>query len=329
MERGITRREALAVTAGATLGLGLMGATGRGAWAALRGSAPRAGARSRSLRFAHLTDIHVQPERKAFEGLTACLRHLHALADAPELVVTGGDLVMDAFESTFDRTRTQWDLFTRALKDSCGLPVEHCLGNHDIWGWNKAKSGTKGDEKGWGKAWAMELLGMPRRFRHFDRGGWRFIVLDSVHPDGSGYIGLIDGEQMEWLKATLDATPASTPVVVVSHVPIFSVSAMMFDQKKADERAISPSLMVSNARSVHRLLASKPNVKVCLSGHIHQLDRVEYEGVTYLCDGAVCGSWWKGRNEQCDEGYGVIDLFDDGTFAHQYVRYGWVAAANG
>ena len=75
-------------------------------------------------------------------------------------------------------------------------------------------------------------------------------------------------------------------------------------------------------------------VKLCLSGHVHLNDRVEMgvpgapaDGakVTYICDGAVCGSWWDGRKAQCDEGYGVVDLYDDGTFEHRYVAYGWKA----
>ncbi len=74
------------------------------------------------------------------------------------------------------------------------------------------------------------------------------------------------------------------------------------------------------------LFAQHPNVKLCLSGHLHLLDRVDYNGVTYLCNGAVSGNWWKGRHKDCDEGYAVIDLYDDGSFEHQYVKYGWKAA---
>jgi 3',5'-cyclic-AMP phosphodiesterase len=52
-------------------------------------------------------------------------------------------------------------------------------------------------------------------------------------------------------------------------------------------------------------------------------DRVDYLGVTYLCNGAVCGAWWKGANQECETGYGLIDLYADGTFAHQYVTFPW------
>ena len=32
-----------------------------------------------------------------------------------------------------------------------------------------------------------------------------------------------------------------------------------------------------------------------------------------------------GRHQECDEGYGLIDLYDDGTFEREYVKYGWKA----
>jgi hypothetical protein len=69
------------------------------------------------------------------------------------------------------------------------------------------------------------------------------------------------------------------------------------------------------------------NVRLLLSGHIHLVDRVEYLNMTFVCDGAVSGAWWKGPNQEFAEGYGVIDLWPDGSFKHQYVTYGWQADA--
>jgi hypothetical protein len=83
--------------------------------------------------------------------------------------------------------------------------------------------------------------------------------------------------------------------------------------------------MHSDAHKIRKLFQKHSNVKLCVSGHIHQRDRVEFNDVTYICDGAVCGRWWKGRNAECDEGYGLIDLYADGTFAHSYQGFGWKA----
>jgi 3',5'-cyclic AMP phosphodiesterase CpdA len=332
MRDRLTRRDVLRSTAAVAAGGVLAGLSPR-TWAAPSGpqTGASAGARPpqrRVLRVAHLTDIHVQPERRADQGMAACLKHVQEQKDRPDVIFTGGDLVMDSFEQSHSRTKLQWDLFTRILKDDCGLPLEHCLGNHDIWGWNRKKSETTGDEPQYGKKWAVELLGLPGMYRSIDRAGWHFVFLDSVSPDGDGYVGKLDDAQFEWLAADLKGVREKTPVMVVSHIPILAACVLNDTESKAEkERAfkVSTSLMMSDSRRIRTLFANHPNVKLCLSGHIHQVDRVDFNGVTYLCDGAVSGAWWRGRNHECSEGYALIDLYDDGRFDHQYVTYGWVA----
>lgn len=284
-------------------------------------------ARKRVLRIAHLTDIHIQPERRAAEGLAACLRHVQSLGDPPSMIFTGGDAIMDALKATRQRTREQWNLWHDVWKNENSLPVEHCIGNHDIWGWNKEKSGATGSEPEFGKRWAMDALGLAQRYRSFDRAGWHFIVLDSTHPRGeSAYEARLDEEQFAWLESDLKTTPASTPILILSHIPILSASAYFDgDNEKTGDWQVPGAWMHIDARRLKDLFARHSNVRVCVSGHIHLVDRVEYNGVTYLCNGAVCGNWWKGAYQECREGYALIDLFSDGTFNNQYVTFGWVA----
>jgi Icc protein len=326
MAANVTRREIL--QAGGIAAASLLLGGRRLARAAGEPPATQAGAGQPVLRIAHLTDIHIQPELRAPEGLAACLRHVQSQADKADLILTGGDLVMDSLEATFDRTKLQWDLFRRVFKDECGLPVEHCLGNHDIWGWGKAKSGATGSEPEYGKKWALEVLGLKSPYRSFDRAGWHFIVLDSVSQGGDLYIGALDPEQLDWLRSDLERVPATTPVLVVSHIPILA-ACVLSDPERAGEKLegwrVSPALMVAQTRRIRTLFAERGNVKLCLSGHIHLVDRVDYAGVSYVCDGAVCGKWWRGPHYECREGYGRIDLYADGGWAHRYVTYGWEA----
>ena len=280
---------------------------------------------SRSLRFAHMTDSHIQPELRAEAGVAACLRHVQDRADAPTLLITGGDLIMDSFAEGFDRTKAQWDLFNGTFKRECSLEVRHCIGNHDIWGWNKAKSKTAGNEQRWGKSWAAEALGMERPFYSFSKAGWHVVVLDSVRAFEDRYLGGLDDSQYEWLAADLSSN-ASLPTVVISHIPILSVVAMMADGKLENNTfTMSAASVFQDGARVHRLLRQHRQVKVCVSGHIHMNERVELDGLTYICDGAVSGAWWKGKKDRCGEGYGLFDLYEDGTFKHDYVEYGWDA----
>lgn len=338
MHNDWTRREVVragavggVVAAAAGLGwwprrvMGQGGSVGGSAGGNSAGAGVSAG-RKRSIRLVHMTDMHIQPERRAFEGVGACLRNMQSMEDKPALILTGGDLIMDSFDQGAERTRELWALWTRVIKDECSLPVEHCLGNHDIWGWNKKQSKTTGEEAQWGKRWALDVLGLERPYRTFDRAGWRFVVLDSVHPLNEGYVGRLDEEQFAWLERTLAATPAGMPVLLLSHIPILSVTPIALPKDDVVAQHSGPvSQMMSDMPRLVRLFDKHRNVKVCLSGHMHMLDRVEFQGVTYMCDGAVCGAWWKGAHNGCGEGYAVIDLFDDGSVERAYRSYGWKA----
>ena len=87
---------------------------------------------------------------------------------------------------------------------------------------------------------------------------------------------------------------------------------------------VTDNLMHHDVKPLLKILQAG-NVKLCISGHIHLLDHVQYLGMHFICDGAVCGNWWGGPFQEVSEGYGVFDLFDDGTFEHQYLTYGWEA----
>jgi Icc protein len=299
-----------------------------GAGLAALPSAAGGAARKPALRIAHLTDIHVQPERKAGEGMAACLRHMQGQKDKPDLILFGGDCVMDAFAQTRTRTKLQWDLWHRVLKAECSLPWLGCIGNHDVWGWDKARSKASGDEKDYGKRWAADALTMPKRYHAFARAGWKFIVLDSTHrgPRPGTYTARLDPEQFDWLAAELKATPRTTPVLVLSHIPIFAACPFLDgDNEKTGDWKVPGAWMHIDARRLTALFHGHGNVQACLSGHIHLADRVVYLGTSYFCNGAVCGGWWKGKYQQFAEGYALVDLYADGSVQCEYVTYGWKA----
>lgn len=279
----------------------------------------------RALRIAHMTDIHLQPERAGDKGFAAALHHVQSLQDQPGLILTGGDTVMDSFGQDNARTTLQWNLFKSVMKQECSLPVRSCIGNHDTWGWNKEGSKTTGDEPLWGKKRAEHELGLPNRYYSFNQAGWHFVILDSTYPDGNGgYIAKLDDEQFDWLRSDLASTNPDKPVLLLSHEPIFSAAAFFNSANERDGKwALSASLMHIDTRDLTDLFKQHSNIKLVLSGHLHLVDRVDYYGVTYLCNGAVCGAWWKGDHKECDEGYGLIDLYDDGSFDQQYVAYNW------
>lgn len=307
-----------------------------GALAALGGSLWGKGATARAattalaphgFRFVHLTDIHVQPELRAAEGLAACLQAVNKLDPKPDFIMTGGDLIMDALEQSAERSSVLFDLFKKVVADNTDIPVRHCMGNHDVFGWGR-KHGVTDETPGFGKRMYCEKLEIERPYYAFDHRGWRFYVLDSIQPSESGlYQGGLDEEQLAWLRQDLSDKPADVPAVVVSHIPFITVTVL---PNAVNEGAfkIGAASMCAGSQSLAGLFAER-NVRLAVSGHIHMVDEVLYRGVKYVCDGAVSGRWWKGTNKGFAEGFGIFDLDPDGGSRFTYHAYGWQAEGQG
>ena len=276
--------------------------------------------RKRSARFAYLGDTHITADKKPMEAIARCLHHAQNQADKPQFILHGGDTIMDALVLDRSAVQKQWDAWQPVMKADNSLPIEHCIGNHDVWGLESAKTDPL-----YGKKWAAEQMRISNRYRSFDRNGWHFIVLDSVQPtpEGKWYTGQLDAEQMDWLKADLTKTDPKTPVLILSHIPILSATPFAGrGSAKAGELTVSGGMMHTDSADLVTLFYQHPNVKAALSGHTHLLDRVDYNGVAYLCNGAVSGNWWKtDTHYQTKAGYALIDLYDDGSVERTYLTY--------
>jgi hypothetical protein len=276
---------------------------------------PRA-PRGKSLRIAHLTDAHVEPGGVSAAGLRRCLEHVHNLERPPDIILNGGDSIMDAFRADQASTLAQWEIWHGVLNRHNFMPIQHCLGNHDVQN-DKSRSPTRG------KNLAMDMLHLTERYYSIDLDTWRLIVLDSTLLTDGNYLGRLDEQQYSWLESELAIAPAGKPIIVLSHIPILSACAYFDgDNEKESHWRIPGQWMHIDARRIKNLFGRCRNVRLCLSGHIHLQDRVEYNGVTYLCNGAVCGDWWQGSYQECPPGYSIVDLYADGTFDHQYLTYG-------
>lgn len=273
-------------------------------------------ARKRVLRLAHITDCHVDGKKGSAFGVAQMFRHIRGLADPVDLIVNTGDTVMCVNEVDRAEADRQWRLWTDIQKAENATPIIHAIGNHDSWSWDPPTPAQPMR----GKGMVLDVLGLPGRFYRRTVNGWHFVVLDSIM---GGYVGRLDGEQHEWLEAELGAIPAGEPVCILSHIPIVSASGYFLgDRFKGGNWVVPGSWMHEDARAIKDLFLKHPNVRLCLSGHMHQVDRIDFNGVSYLCGGAVSGNWWDGRYYQCDYGYAVLDLFDDGWFETEYLTYG-------
>jgi 3',5'-cyclic AMP phosphodiesterase CpdA len=281
--------------------------------------------RKRVLRAAHLTDIHVSADHDAPAGMAEALRHAQGQADKPELILFGGDCVGDALGTPKPKVMEQWEIWERVLAAELKTPARMCIGNHDILGWNRREDALLRADPDFGKALALKKLGLKSRYYSFDQAGWHFVVLDSMefwHGNSQGYLARIDDEQFAWLERDLAATSATTPVCVLSHIPILSVAAFLDGDLNGTGTWVVPGAwMHIDARRIKDLFRKHANVKVCLSGHLHMVDDVTYCGVRYLCNGAVCGGWWQGSWQDFGPAYALLDFYDDGSVENALVSY--------
>ena len=279
--------------------------------------------KTKTICFAHLTDIHVKPGIISETGMAKAFNHVQQLKTKVDFIFNGGDSIMDALEADKQKVQIQWDLFNNILKKENSLPIHHVIGNHDIWGWF-IKNEKPDSDRLYGKVWAMEMLGLKNRYYSFIKGNWHFIILDSVqlNPAG-GYIGRLDTEQLDWLQQELKNIPPDKYICIVSHIPILSICAgLFFDKTETNgDLLIKRNLMHTDFLALKKIFSQYPNIKTCISGHIHLQDELEYLGIKYFCNGAVSGNWWKGSFQEFAPAYAVMKLSNDGAVSRTIVNY--------
>lgn len=255
----------------------------------------------------------------AAKGFERCLHHIQSLQHKPDLIINSGDSVMDAHRAGFGVAKKQWALWNNVIEQELSIPIVQSLGNHDIYMKSENPLGLAD-----GKKWALDELKEESTYYSKDLGNWQIISLDSIqsNQEGQWYTGRIDEQQMDWLKNELANVPRNKHILIVSHIPILS-ACIFFDGNRFEKNQwnIPGRWMHEDALQLKNLFALYPNIKLAISGHIHLLDRVEYNGITYCCNGAVSGAWWSGPYQETQPGYALIDLYPNGDFNNQYINY--------
>ncbi len=273
--------------------------------------------RQTGFRFVFMTDIHVQPELSANEGLAAATDKVNELS--PDFVITGGDLIMDALGQTFERADSLYDMYID-LSQGFDMPLYNTIGNHEVFGLYE-ESGISPQHGQYGKAMFLDRMNYEKTYYSFNHKGWHFIILDGIGftPERK-YYGVIDSTQLSWIKQDLENVNRETPIVISSHIPFTTVWGQM---QNGPTYAASESSVITNALDVLTLFADH-NLKLVLQGHLHEVEEIKFRGVTYITAGAVCGGWWKGDREGFPEGFAVIDVAGK-DFTWSYQTYGWDA----
>ena len=205
-------------------------------------------AAANALTFVQISDTHIGFNKGANPDVVGSLRHaiaeINTLPQAPAFVVHTGDVSHLSKPEEFGKAR-------EVLQELHVTRVHTIPGEHDA-----IDDGVSGylkffDHDGKGKAWYS-----------FDQGGVHFIGLNNVLNFKMGTMASLGDEQIAWMKSDLAHVSNTTPIVVLGHIPLWTIWEPWGWGTADSARAMA-------------LLRPYGSVTV-LNGHIHQvLQKVE------------------------------------------------------
>ena len=165
----------------------------------------------RSILFAQISDSHIGFAKEANRDVTATLREavgkLNALPHRPAFVLHTGDITQLSKPGEFDTA----DQVLRELRTERVLFVP---GEHDVLNDNGASYLER-----YGKSLGTRGGG----WYSFEHSGVHFVGLVNVLNLKAGGLGSLGTEQLAWLRRDVADLPASTPIVVFAHVPLWTI----------------------------------------------------------------------------------------------------------
>jgi len=136
--------------------------------------------------------------------LSEALQRIATLPQKPAMIVHTGDVSHLSKPEQFDAAEQ--------LMMTAKLPVHYIPGEHD----------TLVDD---GKLFFARFNPGVKTggWYSFDQGGVHFVALINVVGFQPGSLGRFGGEQLEWLEHDLKGRSTSTPIVVMAHMPMWSL----------------------------------------------------------------------------------------------------------
>ena len=179
----------------------------------LIGEASAAEAAKGQLTFVQISDSHigfklpVNPDPAATLG--EAIAKIKAMPAQPAFLVHTGDISHLSKEAEWD---TADEIIKGANKQVYHIPGEHDVADADNGKAYLARYGKDTQGRGW---------------YSFDVGGVHFVALTNVFNFNPGFksagLAQIGDEQLEWMEKDLAGHTASTPIVVLAHLPLWTI----------------------------------------------------------------------------------------------------------
>lgn len=166
-------------------------------------------ARKTAFTFLQISDSHVGFDKAAnphaIDTLQEAIGKVKAMPVKPAFMLHTGDITHLSKPAQFDNAAQ--------IIGAAGLDVHYVPGEHDLIDETNGQlyldrygAGTKG-----------------AGYYAFDQNGVHFIALVNVVNMQAGGLGNLGAQQLAWLADDLKGRPASTPIVVFAHIPIWTI----------------------------------------------------------------------------------------------------------
>jgi 3',5'-cyclic AMP phosphodiesterase CpdA len=209
-------------------------------------------AENRGLTFLQISDSHVGFDRPANRNVLRTLEEVitkvNALPQKPAFMIHTGDISHLSKEKEFDDAN---HIISQSRLDVHYVPGEHDLIDEEV-KFYRERYGKTAKGAGW---------------YSFDANGVHFIGLVNVADLKAGGLGKLGNEQLEWLKADVKSRPASTPIVVFAHIPLWTVYAQWGWGTEDGAQALS--------------YLKKFGSLTVLNGHVHQVMQKVEGNITF------------------------------------------------
>ncbi|MEE9355830.1 MAG: metallophosphoesterase [Methylococcaceae bacterium] len=235
-----------------------------------------------SFTFAYISDSHLNHVKGAkftrnFDnGLSKAVFEANLLRPKPDFVIYGGDLAQLG-------KREEIDHGLEIMSGLNGLPVRWVIGEHDYY-------------LDMGQYWQDKVSEL---YYSFDHKGVHFVVLNSIlthqkwidrwptamdrmlnmarldNPEGSPF--MVGDSQLAWLNKDLAGIRKDTPIVVLSHSPLYKVFQPW-------------NFWTDDAEKVQALLRPFKKVTV-LHGHVHQVMYNQIGNISFYAMMSTAWPW--------------------------------------
>lgn len=218
------------------------------------------------MRFLHITDTHIGPNRdyanyghSALPGLEILVDQINRLTFDVDFILHSGDVVEDGSEAAYRNAKP--------LLDRLKWPVRYVVGNHDSA--DTLRRVLLGHTPT-GQKWDYQ----------FECGGVQFVVLDTSGPIQPG--GALDEAQIRALREV--CTPDGPPLVIAMHHPPTALDTLWID--KGSHQPYMHSMLLENGPAFMQAIAPARG-RLCgvFFGHVHRAFQVFHAGVL-LCSAA-------------------------------------------